>query len=74
MGNLAEGRKNHNRDRAGAANPGLVKHYSIFKELQALADKDKSSHEVDEIVSKMFRLHMAIALLKKQEMTGSKAA
>jgi len=44
------------------------------KELQALVEKDKARPEIDETVSRMFRLHMAIALLRKQEMTGSKAA
>ena len=33
------------------------------KELQALVEKDKASPEIDETVSRMFRLHMAMALL-----------
>ena len=37
------------------------------KELQALVEKDKTSHKVDAVVSRMFRLRMAIALLKRPE-------
>lgn len=44
------------------------------KELQILVKKDKTSREIDAVVSKMFRLHMAIALLKKEETTGTRAA
>lgn len=44
------------------------------KELQALIKKDKTNHEIDALVSKMFRLHMAIVLLKKKETTGTRAA
>ena len=44
------------------------------KELQILVKKDKTSREIDAVVSKMFRLHMAIALLKKEEAAGTRAA
>lgn len=44
------------------------------KELQTLVEKDKTSREIDAVVSTMFRLHMAIALLKKEEATGTRAA
>ncbi len=44
------------------------------KELKALVEKDKTSQEVDAVVSRMFRLRMAITLLKKPELTGNRAA
>ena len=44
------------------------------KELKILVEEDKSNHEIDAVVSRMFRLHMAIALLKKEEVTGTRAA
>jgi hypothetical protein len=34
-------------------------------ELQALVSKDKTAREIDDAVSTLFRLHMAISLMKE---------
>lgn len=44
------------------------------RELQSLADKDTADKEIDRVVARMFRLHMAIAFLKQQEIAGYRAA
>jgi hypothetical protein len=41
------------------------------KRLQALLEEDKTRKEIDEVVAEMFRIHMAISLLKEKEVIPS---
>jgi hypothetical protein len=44
------------------------------KQLQSLIATDKTNHQIDNVVSKMFRLHMAISLLKESTIADREAA
>ena len=44
------------------------------KQLQALIAMDKTNHQIDNVVSKMFRIHMAISLLKESAEADREAA
>lgn len=44
------------------------------KQLKTLIATDKTNHQIDNVVSKMFRLHMAISLLRESAVADLEAA
>ena len=44
------------------------------KQLKTLIVTDKTNHQIDNVVSKMFRLHMAITILKESAVADREAA
>ena len=44
------------------------------KQLKSLIATDKANHQIDNVVSKMFRLHMAISLLRESAVADREAA
>jgi hypothetical protein len=44
------------------------------KQLKSLIATDKTNHQIDNVVSKMFRLHMAMSLLRESAVVDREAA
>jgi hypothetical protein len=44
------------------------------KQLKSLIATDKTNHQIDNVVSKMFRLHMAVSLLRESAVADREAA